>query len=550
MKLVMNKTILTLLMLTGWLFSVAQTNRYVVYFGSKADSNYPYSLESPSDFLTERSIQRRVNQDIPLDSMDLPVNPAYVEDLQTLGIDVYFTSKWLNAALVQTKESNVTTIQELNFVDSVTLVARHAKLSDTKIAVVVPEQFEAPTSINSTTELQNAMTQVDAMHQKGIHGEGMLIGILDNGFDGVNEFEPFEHLWTDNRIIAFKDFVENSGNVFRLGDHGTSVFSTIAGKYGNDFNGVAYAADFVLCITEEGGSEDRVEEYNWLLGAEFADSLGADIINGSLGYNTFDIPEHDYEYEDLDGETTIVSIAAKIASDKGMIVVVSAGNEGDNPPNTWRYITPPADADKILTVGSVDPDFSWTSFSSLGPSSDGRNKPDVSAMGFGTAVVRGNGSITRGNGTSFASPQIAGFAAGVWQENPTWTNIQVIDAIKGAGHRAHSPDTLVGHGVPFYTFAVNGKALSTSDILTDKITVYPNPFDGGKLFLKIDEEIKNPLLIKIIDTEGKTILKDTISITKSKTTIEYTLEDIQEGLYFLSLQYDDDIKVVKLINSQ
>ncbi len=545
----MNKAITLVLILLSSASGFSQVNRYVAYFSGKANANYPYSLNNPSAFLTEKALQRRSNQNISLDSTDLPVNPAYVQELNTLS-DVYFTSRWINAALIQADESDLEAIENLSFVDSLTLVAKNDKLSFDKLEVEIPEEFEEPTSVNSNTVLQNAMLQVNAMHEEGIHGENMTIAVLDNGFRGVNEFKPFEHLWKENKIIAYKDFVDNSGNVFRSGDHGTSVFSTIAAKYQEDFIGVAYNANFILCMTEEVGSEDRVEEYNWLLGAEFADSLGADIINGSLGYNTFDISEHDYSYEDLDGESAVVSIAAKMASDKGMVVVVSAGNEGSNPPTSWRFITPPADADRILTVGSVNPDFNWSPFSSLGPTSDGRTKPDVSAMGFGTAVIRGGGSINSGNGTSFASPQIAGLAAGVWQSNPTWTNIEVIDAIKGASHKAHSPDTLIGHGVPFYTFAVDGRVLSTTDILSEKITVYPNPFKGEKLFLKIDNEISDPIYAKITNSEGKLILNETISVIDSNSVVEFELENIQEGLYFLSLQYANEIKVVKLVNFQ
>lgn len=523
-------------------------DRYMVYFTDKADLDYPYSLNNPNDFLTDRAIQRRTDQSISIDSTDLPVNPVYVDSLGALGIDVYFTTKWLNGALVQTEEVNITTMESLGFVDSIALIAKNKKLSYDKIEFVVPTEFKEPPSVSSSTDLQNAMLQVDAMHEEGIHGEGMLIAVLDNGFIGVDEFKPFEHLWTENKIVAQRDFVTNSGNVFGLGDHGTSVFSTIAAKYQEDFNGVAYGADFILCITEEGGSEDRVEEYNWLFGAEFADSLGADVINASLGYQDFDIKEHDYVYEDLDGETTIVSIAAKLASDKGIVVVVSAGNNGDNPPSSWRYITPPADSKNILTVGSVNPDFSWTPFSSLGPTSDGRIKPDVSALGLSTAIIRGSGSITRGNGTSFASPQIAGFVAGIWQVNPGWTNLEVMNAIRAGSHNAHAPDTLVGHGVPFYTFAVDGKVLSTSDILSEKVTVYPNPFQGEKIYLKIDAELSEPITIEIIDSEGKSILRDSISVSESSTVVEFTLEDIREGLYFLSLQYATEKKVVKLIS--
>ncbi|MEP5612403.1 MAG: S8 family serine peptidase [Cyclobacteriaceae bacterium] len=545
----MSKVILIVVAIFCAFASVAQ-DRYMVFFANKSDQNYPYSLDMPNEFLTERAIQRRASQGIAIDSTDMPVNPAYVDSLKVLGIDVYFTSRWINGALIQTDESDIQSIQALAFVDSIALIANKAKLSTDKIAFETPTNFDEPSSVSSSTEMQNAMLQVDVMHQDGIRGEGMVIAVLDNGFTGVDESSSFEHLWTENKILAQRDFVENSGNVFRMGDHGTSVFSTIAAKYEEDFVGVAYNANFILCLTEEVGSEDRVEEYNWLLGAEFADSLGADVINGSLGYNTFDIAEHNYEYEDLDGETTVVSVAAKMASEKGMIVVVSAGNNGDNPPSAWRYITPPADAKDILTVGSVNPDFTWTPFSSLGPASDGTIKPDVSALGLKTAIIRGNGSITSGNGTSFASPQIAGLAAGIWQANPDWTNLEVINAMKAASHQAHRPDTLVGHGVPFYSYAVDGKVLNITDILTEKITVYPNPFQGEKLFLKIDTELNHPLAVEIVNSEGKSIFLDTVTTSDASAIVAFELKDIQEGLYFLSLQYADEKKVVKLIHFQ
>lgn len=530
------------------IYSDAQVNRYMVFFTDKSDVDYPYSIANPEDFLTQKAIDRRARQNIAIQESDLPVSPHYVQSIKDLGYDLYFTTKWMNGALVQTDASNVAVLEALQYVDRVILVAESARLSDAKLAVAVPTEFEEPPSVTASTQMQLAILQVDAMHEEGNYGQGMIIAVLDNGYRGVNATAPFEHLWEDNRIIGAKDFVENSGNVFRLGEHGTAVLSTIAARYKKDFYGTAYGAQFILCITEEGGSEDRVEEFNWIFGAEYADSLGADIINASLGYRLFDIEEHGYSYDDLDGKTTFISQGAKMASDKGILVVVSAGNQGDNPPTKWRYITPPADAENILTVGSINPDFSRTPFSSLGPTSDGRIKPDVSALGLGTTIVRGSGSIGQGNGTSYSSPQMAGFAAGVWKKNPDWTNLEVIAAIRDSGHQAHAPDTLIGNGVPFYTYAVAGKVLRVADILEEKITVYPNPFRGDKLFLRSESDLKGTLQLKILNGEGKQVFKKSIRAVKENKTYELSIGNVEEGLYYLSLQVGKKIKIVKLVN--
>ncbi|MEQ9403842.1 MAG: S8 family peptidase [Cyclobacteriaceae bacterium] len=546
----MNRILIGLILMLTMMETFSQTDRYVVFFTDKIGPEYPFRLSKPSDFLSEKAINRRVKDNIAIDSLDLPVHPLYADSLKSLGIDLYFTSKWMNAAIIQTEDSMIASIAPLDFVDSIALIAKGEKLSRKTVDFELPVEFEDPPSVSATTDLQLAILQADVMHRKGIYGEGLLIAVLDNGFRGVDKFKPFEHLWSNNQIIASKDFVENSGNVFRLGDHGTSVFSTIGAKYGDEFSGTAYGASFVLCITEENGSEDRVEEYNWLLGAEFADSVGVDIINSSLGYRSFDIKEHNYDYDDLDGETTIISRAAKIASEKGMLVVISAGNHGDNPPNKWRYITPPADVAQVLTVGSVNPDLTWTAFSSLGPASNGTIKPDVAALGLGATIVRGNGSITRGNGTSYSAPQMAGYAAGVWQTNPEWSSMEVIEAIRSAGHNSHDPDTLIGSGVPFYTYIKTGKAIQLSDVLDELVYFYPNPFTGDKLVFQTEEGLKGKLELEITDGEGNILQEGSIRLSKSETHYEFAMKSVQEGLYFLSLQYDNQKKVIKLINFQ
>ena len=545
----MNKGLIFCLLILSILSQgFSQTNRYMVFFSDKSGENYPYSLEEPEAFLTDRAIQRRASQGINLSESDLPVNPEYVSNLKEMGLEVFFSSKWFNAVLIQAQENEVINLTELNFIDSVALVANNQKLQDSPSDFVVPTSFKKPSSINSDTELQLSLLQADVMHNEGINGQGMLIAVLDNGFKGVDKYEPFEHLWNDNRIVATKNFVDNSGTVFSEGDHGTAVFSTMSAKYEDIYAGVAFGASYILCVTEENGSEDRIEEFNWTFGAEFADSLGVDIINSSLGYVEFDIPEHTYQESDLNGNSTIVSKAAKLAAEKGMLVVVSAGNNGDDPPNLWRNITPPADAENMLAVASVDENFNRAGFTSLGYTKNGKTKPDVAALGVLTSIIRGSGSITFGNGTSYSSPQIAGLAAGIWQQNPEWSNFELISAIKSAGHKSHKPDTLIGNGVPIYSYAVEGKILNVNDIIENKIDIYPNPFHGKKLFMRVTSELNSPISIQVHDSSGKSVLEDELAEIQTDKVYEFSLNDIDQGVYYLTLQFKNERKVVRIVN--
>ncbi|SNS74093.1 Por secretion system C-terminal sorting domain-containing protein [Ekhidna lutea] len=524
-------------------------NRYFVYFTDKTGENYSYTIDSPEAFLTQRAIDRREKQGIDIDNTDLPVHPEYVDGLRATGVEVFFTSRWINGSLINAQENQISSVSALEFVDSIALIANGTRLTFETNIPDDPIEFLEPASVGGDSDIQLAMLGADDMHSDNIKGQGMRIAVLDNGYRGVNQYTPFQHLWENDRIIATKDFVSNSGNVFQYGDHGTSVFSIISSNFvsatGNLY-GTAYEAEFILCITEDNEDENRVEEYNWLLGAEYADSLGADVINGSLGYRVFDIDEHNYTFEDMDGKSNVVAYAATKAAEKGIIVVVSAGNEGNK---SWKRITPPADAIGILTVGSVDPDFSYSGFSSVGPTADGRIKPDVAAFGSNTAVVRGSGNIVRGSGTSFASPLIAGFAAGIWQANPDWTSEEVIQAIKNSGHRNHSPDTLRGWGVPNYWYAVNGEtALNVEDILEDKVTVYPNPFNGDTLYLITEGKFKKGMNIKVIDPKGSMVYNKAFKKKDIKENMELNIDGSQQGVYFLFLQIGNNQKIVKLIN--
>jgi serine protease AprX len=308
-----------------------------------------------------------------------------------------------------------------------------------------------------------------------------MIGIFDAGFAGVNQSIYFDHLFENDKIIAVQDFVRNSGDVYQYDDHGTGVLSSISGYEESVYEGVAYDADIILCVTEDVPTEYIIEEYNWIFAAEFADSAGVDIINTSLGYNTFDDISMNYKYDDLDGDIARITRATDIAASKGILCVVSVGNEGSN---NWEKLVAPADADSALAVGAVSSDFQYLNFSSSGPTSDERIKPDVAALGQGTKIIQYNGEISTGSGTSFASPMIAGLAAGLWQAYPELDNMEIIGLIRKGGSQFMQPDTLIGYGVPDYE-----RIRSSITALDEKSN---NP--GNSAFIRIPWTIKNSLL--------------------------------------------------------
>ena len=329
------------------------------------------------------------------------------------------------------------------------------------------------------------MLGIDAMHQAGYTGQGISVAVFDGGFKGVDTVSYFRHLYENGQMIPGYDFVGNSPDVYRYGQHGTEALSCIAAYQPGVLEAGAYEANIMLCITEESGSEYRVEEYNWLFAAEMADSAGIDIISTSLGYTTFDDPAMNYEYEDLDGNTAVITRAVNLAAQKGILCVISAGNEGSG---RWRYVSPPADAIDVLSVGAVSSSGDRVSFSSFGPTADGRVKPDVSALGLQTVVVNSQGEVVRSNGTSFSAPLITGLTAGVWEAFPGETNLEIIERIRLAGNSSLAPNNELGYGIPTFSAALLVPVPSEEEIREANYRVYPNPIESGKLFV----EAQNP----------------------------------------------------------
>ncbi len=513
--------------------SAAQTNRYMVFFTDK--NNSQFSIEEPADFLTDRAVNRRIQQAIPVTLEDLPVNEVYIEGVESLDIETYFTSKWLNGVLVQTEASKIPSIEALDYVSHVEYVAPDERLSKER----EPDPGQTQVQSFNPGELSNAvqrdMVGGDLMHQEGFAGADIQIAVLDGGFSHVNNSSYFEYLFTTGQYLGGKDYVTNGDNPFQYSTHGTGALSTIVGDAGSSFRGIAYESPVLLLVTEDVASEYRVEEYNWLFGAEYADSLGIDIISTSLGYTGFDDPEMNYTNSDLDGETAIITRAAEMAFKKGMLVVTSGGNSGDK---SWRFVSTPADGPNVLAVGAVNNVRERLAFSSVGPTADGRIKPDVVAMGGATVLFRSDFGTS--SGTSFSAPIITGLAAGLWQANPDWNNEQLLQAIKRRGSRFDTPDNLIGFGIPHFEL----DRLLTTDQETLEWSLYPNPVTAGVITL----ESLNASLheVQLFDAHGKQV---PISIKlQEPRKVQFQLVDKESGIYFLTLQTKHGTETIRILN--
>ncbi|MTI22542.1 T9SS type A sorting domain-containing protein [Fulvivirga sp. RKSG066] len=521
--------LLTILPLVGF----AQGNRYMVFFSDKESS--AYSTSNPEEFLSSKAIERRVKQEIAITEQDLPVNDGYLQGVKDLGIDVFFTSKWFNAALIQTEPANITSVEALSYVDSVLFVAPGERL--TASSRKHKDKSNREKSVANQTQLN--ILGINSLHSEGYFGEGISMAFLDGGFSGVNTASAFQHIFDENRVTYVYNFVENSDEVYKSSSHGTQAFSTVAALIAEEYQGIATGAEFMLFTTEDVSGEYRIEEYNWLIATEKADSAGVDIISTSLGYNTFDDSAMDYTIEDLDGKTAIISQAAEIATLKGILVVTSAGNEGSN---EWQFITTPADADNILAVGSVGADGEPSGFSSIGPTADGRIKPDVVAYGGGASVINSNGSIGSKNGTSFSAPQVAGLAALSWQANPTLTNLELRQLILELSVTYNEPNNKTGYGIPDYktTLSINPIAKK------EAIKVFPNPLSGDQLNIKMTNQ-ERLLSIEIFDINGRSMFKNNLNEASYDVLTIDLEESLKGGVYVLELITDTQHYKARLV---
>ena len=546
----MKKVSFLLLFLAVTMFAQAQiaTNIYWVQFTDK--NNSPYSIDNPEAYLSPRALQRRANQGIAIDEYDIPVNPQYLQAVADCGAQLLNPSKWLNGVSVYTTDvSVVEAIDDLEFVAEVRNCPNDLKAQAWKEQWMKQEMTPVKPSRGmygyyGGAEAQVTQLKVNELHDMGYDGTGVIIAVLDGGFLGTENSSCFDNMREEGRLLGTRDYVYGQTSVYTQSTHGTSCLSTMGAYDPNNMVGTAPKASYYLIHTEDGDSENIVEEYNWVSGAEYADSLGVDVCTTSLGYITFDMSQWDHPFEQYDGKTAPMSIGAEIAASRGMICMNAAGNEGDG----TCTLGIPADAEHILTVGAVDVNGNRASFSSVGPTYDGRIKPDVMALGQDTYVASGYGNYWpyyNGSGTSFATPVLAGAVACLRQAYPYATVQEICDIIRACGNRADNPDSKYGYGIPDFSQAL--ELLSVEEPIGNTpahiITLYPNP-SNGEVHVELNALHKAELTV--YDIMGRPLYAYSFN-GLNHTSFEHYLNTLSDGVYFINAVSDSGSETLKLV---
>ncbi|MET0635366.1 MAG: S8 family serine peptidase [Chitinophagaceae bacterium] len=450
----MNKSLVfcsCLLLLSANLFS--QNTRYLITFRHKGATSF--SIADPTPYLSQRAINRRVKYGITIDSTDLPVPAAWVQEIRSVpNVTVLNSSRWLNTISIQTTDpAALTYINNLPYVQSSQNIAGRSFNHVSKTEEITGEINTAKAqdegdhyNYGTGSQSEIKIHQGQFLHNIGLRGQGMQIAVLDGGFYQYNTLRAFDSINANGQVLGTWDFVERNSSVSEDHPHGMQCLSTMAANIPGVFTGKSPAASFYLFRTEDVSSEYPIEEFNWACGAERSDSTGADIISSSLGYGyQFSGGFADYPYSNLNGDITVAARAADLAAKKGLLVLNAVGNSGND---YWRGITTPADADSVLAVGAVSTTGVVGSFSSYGPSADGRVKPDIASIGVQAMIQASNNTIVTSNGTSYACPNMAGLASCLWQGFPEVNNMRIVSVLKESASNFSAPDNRIGYGIP------------------------------------------------------------------------------------------------------
>ncbi|MDQ2658269.1 MAG: S8 family peptidase [Bacteroidota bacterium] len=526
--------------LSGW----AQENRYMVFFKDK--NGIAQTTANPIEFLSQKAIQRRLDQNIDITDRDLPVQRDYIQGVKDAGGETRYSTRWFNGVLVTCQPSEIQSIAALPYVDRTEYLGPPEESSGGRRSFNVRKNTS---HAGVETESQLKMLGIDEMHEAGFAGKDVVIAIFDSGFPGVNVGSAFQNLFAEGRFdedVSY-DFVHHSPDVFHHDDHGTEVFSVIAAEIPDAYTGGAPKATFQLFVTEDVPSEYRIEEYNWVFAAERADSAGADIIHASVGYYDFDDPSMNYTVAQMDGKTTVVTRAAQWASERGIVVVTSAGNEGNIP--SWRIITAPADGQDVLAVGGVNHSRQKTSSSSIGPSADGRVKPDLAALGSGVKVVKASGQISTASGTSLSAPLVTSLVAGVMVAYPELSGRDIVALLRETASQANMPDNLLGYGIPNFKAVVNFLDRVQQ---TEPFAIYPNPLKGPDTLIirPMDPETFDACQIEIVSSQGQVLASARVTFDWLNRTHQTTvLSGLAPGIYYIRISANKKrhtFRVVKL----
>lgn len=520
-----------------------QPGKWWVEFTDKSNSGF--CVCRPAEFLSARALERRARAGIAVLENDLPVNQWYVKGLLENGAHLHHTSRWLNAATVIADTSVAARLRQLPFVRQVRYLGRDIPVKNPpdrkpKKRAVYPDYPKLGNQFGPMgyALVNSAQMRTFLLHEADARGQGIWIAVLDGGFTLVDSLPFFDSVALQGRLWPGRDFVERDGAVFESSSHGASVLSVMAANLPFFFVGAAPEATYFLLKTEDTGGEYPVEEANWIAGAEWADSIGVDVINASLGYTTFSDTTMSHNYEELNGRTAIGSLGASIAAQKGMIICNSAGNSGAE---AWRFIGVPADAPGIVAVGAVGTDDKNRAyFSSVGPSSDGRIKPELVAPGHGIVTAGVSGlDLGMSSGTSLASPILAGSIAALWSYFPEKTAKEILEAVFQSADQNENPDNERGYGLPDFgrawlwlggfrdpygNAAHNGFFYADREADLLKIVPFGTAFENGDRF-----ELK--------DWSGSSRLSGTVQVKgrQLQTVFVEGIRALSPGMYVLSI---------------
>ena len=508
-----------------------------VYFKDKP--NAQTYLDNPLTMLTQRALDRRTAQNIALNLTDIPLEVTYINQVKlSSGITVMAQSKWLNALHIRGTQNNILSLKALSFVDKV--VFANKNLNTTSKKVSENQVFQSKEKLKTTIDYsygssanQIQMLNGQVLHQQNYTGSGKIIAILDAGFPGVNTAQPFKKLIDNHQILGGYDFVNRNDNFYTGDEHGTMVLSTMGDYKENALVGTAPDASYYLFITEYDPTENPVEESYWVEAAEEADRLGVDIITTSLGYFGFDNANYSHTYSDMNGTTNFISRGAEIAFSKGIVVVASAGNEGNT---AEPHIGSPADAVSVITVGAVTASKTKSPFSSIGPTYDLRIKPDVMAQGTAAVISDTGGNITTVNGTSFSCPIMAGMIACLWQAFPSKTNKEIRQMVLQSSDRYAAPNNNYGYGIPNFGLTLGVENFQSS---LSSFSVFPNPAKTTVSFLFEN----NTGSVSIYSVLGQKVIEKEITSQNSILSVE----SLKSGLYFYTFDADGLHKTGKII---
>ncbi len=538
------------------LCSHAQYNKYVIQLKDKQQNTF--STSNPSAYLSSKSLARRSKQNISIDSTDLPITKRYLDSIRLSGnLVILSVSKWLNRVLIQTSDPvALNKINSFPFVVAAGPVGFRTSNSTRTVANKFDHEINLPAEGSSTNIAQsvddyfnygNSNTQIamhegQFLHNKGFRGESMLIAVFDAGFSSWSSIPAFDSVRMNSQVLMQKDFVAFDNSVIEDDAHGMRCFSIIAANQPGVLVGSCPKAQFILARTENVFTEYPIEEFNWAVGAELADSIGCDMISSSLGYTDFDDPQFDHTYAQLQqGNTTTAARAANMAHRKGVIVMNSAGNSGSS---AWRYLGTPADGDSVIAVGSVTAAGNISSFSSYGFSGIGKVKPNIVSMGTGTFHAGFGTQPGSGNGTSYSNPNVAGLIACLWQAFPQNRNSSIIQAVYASADRYANPDsTRYGYGIPNFKKAYRLlKAQQNAMVFgADWMKVNPNPFDDT---IRVDliGQVDGNMKLELINPNGSVMATQNFVTEKEEIYLHrfVNLKNISGGDY--TIRYTDSLR--------